>query len=85
MQERTDVETKLMASKDGLMNMLNAAMFKKPEWGRWQKIEVAVDSGAAESVIPHTLVPHHPVKETDRSRAGLCYASATGAPIPNLG
>ena len=36
-------------------------------------------------MIPHTLVPHYPVEETEKSRAGLCYASATGAPIPNLG
>ena len=53
--------------------------------GEWQKIELAVDSGAAETVIPHDLVIDHPIRDTDSSRSGLCYASATGQPIPNLG
>ena len=51
----------------------------------WQKISMAVDSGAAETVIPHTLVTAHPIRETDASRRGVNYASATGQPIPNLG
>ena len=51
----------------------------------WQKVSVAVDSGAAETVIPHTLVMGHPIMETDASRNGVNYASATGQPIPNLG
>ena len=28
---------------------------------------------------------HHAVQETDASRSGLNYASATGDPVPNLG
>ena len=51
----------------------------------WQLLSMAVDSGAAETVIPHRLVSQHPVRETRASRAGLCYSSATGQPIPNLG
>ena len=51
----------------------------------WQKITMAVDSGAAETVIPHTLVMGHPIVETQASRSGVNYASATGQPIPNLG
>ncbi len=31
------------------------------------------------------MVTEYPILETPKSRAGLCYASATGAPIPNLG
>jgi len=54
-------------------------------YGEWQKIELAVDSGAAETVIPHDLVTDHDIKETEMSIAGVCYASATGQPIPNLG
>ena len=46
---------------------------------------MAIDSGAAETVIPHRLVSQHLLKETDASRSGLCYSSATGQPIPNLG
>ena len=51
----------------------------------WRKISLAIDSGAAEIVIPHTLVTEYPIVETERSRSGACYASATGEPIPNLG
>ena len=46
---------------------------------------MAIDSGAAETVIPHRLVGQHPIKDTEASRNGKCYASATGQPIPNLG
>ena len=51
----------------------------------WKRLSVAIDSGAAETVIPHTLVPDHPIVETDASRGGLNYSSAAGDPIPNLG
>ena len=53
--------------------------------GEWVMISVAVDSGAAETVIPHTLVKEHEIVETEASKSGLNYASATGDPIPNLG
>ena len=53
--------------------------------GGWQMITMAVDSGAAETVIPHTLVMGHPIMETAASKSGVNYASATGQPIPNLG
>ena len=46
---------------------------------------MAIDSGAAETVIPHTLVTEYLILETDKFRSGACYASATGEPIPNLG
>ena len=51
----------------------------------WQYLALTVDSGAAETVIPHMLVEDHPIRETNASRSGLNYASATGDPIPNLG
>mgnify|MGYP001146710354 FL=1 len=53
--------------------------------GEWQFLSLAVDSGAAETVIPHLMVQSHPIRETDASRSGLNYVSATGDPIPNLG
>ena len=46
---------------------------------------MAVDSGAAETVIPHKLVASYEIQDTEASRAGVCYASATGQAIPNLG
>ena len=51
----------------------------------WQLLSMAVDSGAAETVIPHRLVMQHPIRETAASKSGMCYASATNQPIPNLG
>ena len=48
-------------------------------------MSIAIDSGAAESVIPHTLVTDYAISPTDKSRAGVCYTSATGEPIPSLG
>ena len=44
---------------------------------------MVIDSGAAETVIPHSLVEQYPVRETEASRNGLNYASATGDPIPH--
>ena len=55
------------------------------QYGKWQKIGLAMDAGAAEMAIPHDLVTDHDIKETEMSIAGVCYASATGQPIPNLG
>ena len=75
-------------SKTGeTMNMLNAMVKNAAEKceGEWALMSLAIDSGAAETVIPHTMVTEYPVVETPKSTAGLCYASATGAPIPNLG
>ena len=46
----------------------------------WQYLALTVDSGAAETVIPHMLVQDHAIQETDASRNGLNYASATGDP-----
>ena len=51
----------------------------------WQLLSMAIDSGAAETIIPHRLVSQHPLRETNASRGGLCFSSATGQPIPNLG
>ena len=38
----------------------------------WQVLFVAIDSGAAETVIPHRLVAQHPVRATQSSRNGMC-------------
>ena len=85
MAERVDAESKAEASTtmEAMMNVvMGGRHHARPGW---TKISIAVDSGAAETVIPHTLVTSHPIEATAKSRAGVCYASATGAPIPNLG
>ena len=84
--ERREAEAAETASRGSLMNMINTAMGqRKKKSGGWKQISVAIDSGAAETVIPHTLVPEHEIMEIEKSKAGLCYASATGEPIPNMG
>ena len=55
---------------------------QKPEW---VKIEVVMDSGAAESVAPADLVPWVPVQESAGSKAGRKYLSASGEVLSNLG
>ena len=57
----------------------------KQDWRLWRKISIAIDSGAAEIVVPHALMTNYAISPTDKSRAGVCYASATCEPIPNLG
>ena len=64
------------------------AMLLRPQHGdaaKWQVLSLAVDSGAAESVIPHTLIQDHPIRETEASKNGSNYISATGEPISNFG
>ena len=54
----------------------------KPEW---VSIEVVMDSGGAESVAPSDMAPWVPIKESDGSRAGRKYISASGEVLQNLG
>ena len=74
-KESTSVLTKMMGIVSGDVGKLQA----------WRKMSIAIDSGAAEIVIPHTMVTEYPIQQTEKSESGACYASATGEPIPNLG
>ena len=51
----------------------------------WVSIEVVMDSGAAESVAPSDMAPWVPIKESDGSRAGRKFFSASGEVLQNLG
>ena len=51
----------------------------------WTRVEVVMDSGAAECVCPPTMVPHFKVEDTVASRAGVYYTSANGGRICNVG
>ena len=87
--ERKEAEAQRHAG-DETTNMLKQMMGihhvgDQHEGKMWRKMSLAIDSGAAETVIPHTLVTEYPIVETEKSRSGACYASATGEPIPNLG
>ena len=39
---------------------------RRPEYDKYTKLEVAVDSGAAASVMPERCVPDHPVTPSKR-------------------
>ena len=51
---------------------------------RLKCIEAVVDSGAEETVAPRGWFPSKP-RTSAMSRAGACYRTASGAPVPNLG
>ena len=51
----------------------------------WIKIESVMDSGAAESVAPPDLAPWIAAEESEGSKRGQTYVSASGDRLPNLG
>ena len=87
-QCRAELDAEVAAGETPLLfherSIKALAQTKTIEQG-WQILSIAIDSGAAETVIPYKLIKGHPVYETQASRSGLNYASATGDPIPNLG
>ena len=52
---------------------------------QWVRIESVMDSGAAESVAPADLAPWIDAVESEGSRRGQMYVSASGDRLPNLG
>ena len=52
---------------------------------KWTKLSIAMDSGASDSVINPKDIPGIELMETEASRAGEEFSSATDEPIPNLG
>ena len=57
----------------------------KPEFAGYTKVQVAIDSGAAASVMPEALLDGHRILPSDGSRKGIQYLAADGGRIPNLG
>ena len=53
--------------------------------GRWEIIELAVDSGASETVINGVMVSSVEMKDGPASLRGVKYEVANGVRIPNLG
>lgn len=58
---------------------------KVGEAPQWEEIELAVDSGASETVIPEDTVRAAELVPSEASRRGVEYEVANGARIPNLG
>ena len=57
----------------------------KPEFDKYRKIQILVDSGAAENVLPPDLFPGMEVREGEAKRNQVKYMTADGNEIPNLG
>ena len=51
----------------------------------WEVVELAVDSGASETVIPPDLLQFVDTPPSEASRRGVMYEVANGQRIPNLG
>ena len=74
------------------INALNIIQTIEPEAvnsvkvdNRWEIIDMAVDSGASETVIGEEMLQSVQTKEGDASRRGVQYEVANGVRIPNLG
>eukprot|EP00969_Alexandrium_andersonii_P064956 2860775-Alexandrium_andersonii.AAC.1 len=57
----------------------------KPEFDGYAKAQLAVDSGAAASVMPEALLGGHEVVAGEAAQQGTRYLAAGGGRIPNLG
>ena len=51
----------------------------------WFELEVTVDSGACDTVMPVGAAKHIQVHESAKSKVGHKYEAANGSPIENLG
>ena len=51
----------------------------------WEEIELTVDSGAGETVVPEGMVNSVEIKEGPVAKGGVQYECANGERIPNLG
>ena len=51
----------------------------------WEEVELAVDSGASETVINEDMVTSADLRESPASKRGVEYEVASGVRIPNLG
>ena len=51
----------------------------------WTQIEIMVDSGANDTVIPPDALPDIPTRESKGPRLGWAYRIANGAEVPNGG
>jgi len=73
---KNDVST-LVAKTNGQISSIPAAS--------WREMEVTVDSGACDTVIPTEECKEIKIHESAQSKAGMEYEVANGETIPNLG
>ena len=51
----------------------------------WQEIEITVDSGACDTVLPTGMSPHILLLQNELSKSGMEYEVANGQSLPNMG
>ena len=51
----------------------------------WVEVEVTVDSGACDTVMPEEVCSHIDVLPSAKSKSGCCYEVANGEELPNVG
>jgi len=56
-----------------------------PPGYQWQTLQVTVDSGACDHVVPPQAVHPEEIRITEAVRQGVTYTAANGSIIPNLG
>ena len=57
----------------------------KADYQKYRKVQILVDSGAAENVLPPDLLPDYEIQEGEAKKNGVRYMTADGNEIPNLG
>ena len=55
------------------------------EFQEWEEVEMAVDSGATETVVGEDMIKGIETKQGEAARRGVQYEGASGELIPNLG
>ena len=68
-----------------LVEILPAGVNKMEELPEWEEIEMAVDSGATETVVGEDMIKGVETKPGEATRRGVQYEVASGDLIPNLG
>ena len=64
---------------------LHALSWEDDPYPGWSRVTSIMDSGACKSVAPISMAPGVPIEESEGSRLGQHYTSATGHKSANLG
>ena len=90
-REKRERSGKVVEQPGGVVGSLRPLSTIEPEGvnsvqkQEWESIELAVDSGASETVIGEDMLTAVETKEGPASRRGVQYEVANGVRIPNLG
>ena len=76
---------KNMTQKIGMLGIVEPGKVNAVTDGDWEELEMAIDSGASESVMNEDMLPSVPVRDGEAKRRGVQYEVADGTLIPNKG